>query len=294
MAIALGIAFHQWADFSWAVFFFAILGRWTAQLNPRSIALLALPWATFTSAFEWLVLVPLFPFGQPAFTLRQPYWIGFLVHLSSAAIYPVFPLLRDRTTRLADGSERRFAAAWSVGASVILLILAGAALLAANDYEIPWRGRDQAADQAYIRHMHTHHAQGVELAELGAARASDPHLRALARLMVASQRGESRIFENWQRRWFELPMQICSAEERAAMPGLLQAERVQQLQSVASPQFDALFVRLMTEHHRGAVSMANAEWHGSGDVRLRIMAHAIRHEQQGEIALTQCGWHCST
>jgi len=43
----------------------------------------------------------------------------------------------------------------------------------------------------------------------------------------------------------------------------------------------------MTEHHRGAVSMANAEWHGSGDVRLRIMAHAIRHEQQGEIALMQ-------
>jgi len=25
---------------------------------------------------------------------------------------------------------------------------------------------------------------------------------------------------------------------------------------------------------------------GGGDLRLRIMAHAIRHEQQGEIALT--------
>ena len=31
--------------------------------------------------------------------------------------------------------------------------------------------------------------------------------------------------------------------------------------------------------------MADAEWHGTGDIRLRVMAHAIRHAQQGEIAL---------
>jgi hypothetical protein len=30
--------------------------------------------------------------------------------------------------------------------------------------------------------------------------------------------------------------------------------------------------------------MADQEWHSGGDPRLRIMAHAIRHEQQGEIA----------
>src|SRR4051794_41694986 len=29
-SIATGIAFHQWADFSWALVFFGLLGRWTA------------------------------------------------------------------------------------------------------------------------------------------------------------------------------------------------------------------------------------------------------------------------
>ena len=287
VAVALGIAFHQWADFSWAVFFFAVLGPWTARLRPRTIMLVAVPWAVFTSACEWLVLVPLFPFWQPIFTLQQPYWIGFLVHLSSAVIYPLLPWLRGRTDGVADRSDRRFMVVWSAGCVLVLTILGSLALLAANDREIPWSGHDLAADQTYIRHMHTHHAQGIELAQLGAGRAGDPHLRALAQLMVASQRGENRIFENWWRRWFKLPMQICSAQERAAMPGLLRPDQLQQLQSAAPPQFDALFVNLMTEHHKGAVKMADAEWRSRGDVRLRIMAHAIRHEQQGEIALMQ-------
>jgi uncharacterized protein (DUF305 family) len=41
----------------------------------------------------------------------------------------------------------------------------------------------------------------------------------------------------------------------------------------------------MSQHHGGAVKMADREWHGSGDLRWRVMAPAIRHEQQGEIAL---------
>jgi hypothetical protein len=81
-AILGGIAFHQWADFSWALVFFGLFGRWTAGLRPTSIFLLAIPWAVFSSASEWLVLVPLlFPFLQPLFTLQQPYWIGLLVHM---------------------------------------------------------------------------------------------------------------------------------------------------------------------------------------------------------------------
>jgi hypothetical protein len=58
----------------------------------------AVPWAILTSALEWFILVPLFLFWQPIFTLQQPYWIGFLVHLSSASMYPLFAwLLAFRT-----------------------------------------------------------------------------------------------------------------------------------------------------------------------------------------------------
>ena len=69
------------------------------------------------------------------------------------------------------------------------------------------------------------------------------------------------------------------------MPGFLAAAQIAQLRQAAPESFDALFVDLMTVHHKGAVAMADQEFRGTGDIRLRLMAHAIRHEQQGEIAL---------
>jgi len=80
-------------------------------------------------------------------------------------------------------------------------------------------------------------------------------------------------------------MKICSAEERASMPGLLDTTDVAKLRSTEAPSFDRLFVELMTRHHKGAVAMADSQFREGSDPRLRIMAHAIRHGQQGEIAL---------
>jgi uncharacterized protein (DUF305 family) len=69
------------------------------------------------------------------------------------------------------------------------------------------------------------------------------------------------------------------------MPDLLDTAHVAKLRSTEAPPFDRLFVELMTKHHKGAVAMANSELRHGSDLRLRIMAHAIRHEQQGEMAL---------
>ncbi|TFV51387.1 DUF305 domain-containing protein [Bradyrhizobium niftali] len=49
-----------------------------------------------------------------------------------------------------------------------------------------------------MRHMTTHHQQGITLARLAVAWAQDPHLRALAALMVASQAGQNMIFARWR------------------------------------------------------------------------------------------------
>jgi uncharacterized protein (DUF305 family) len=284
--ILTGIAFHQWADFSWALVFFGVLGRWTADLRPLTILGLALPWAIFSSAMEWFVLVPLFPFWQPLFTLQQPYWIGLLVHSSSAVMYPLFARLRW-TWGHTPAQDERFTNAWITAATAVIVMLGTTAWFGSHGYELPWIGRDKDAEQSYIRHMTTHHAQGIELARVAAERAQDPHLRKLAMLMVASQEGENRIFENWWLSWFETEMPDCSTAERAAMPGLLTQVEVRDLKSALPEHFDAIFVELMSRHHRGAVKMADQMWQSRSDPRLRVMAHAIRHEQQGEIALMQ-------
>jgi uncharacterized protein (DUF305 family) len=290
-SIAIGIGFHQWADFSWALVFFGLFGGWTSRLSPGAIATIALPWAMLTSALEWLLLVPIFPFAQPIFTLQQPYWIGLAVHSSSALVYPLFCWLRWPHRRQ-DSRQDLFLKSWTAGLGIALVLTAFAALAGGSRYELPWAGRDKLSDQTYMRHMRTHHEQGIELASIAAERAADPHFRALARLMVASQASENRIFQAWWQSWFEEPMSLCTTAERAQMPGLLPSEQLTALRNAQPASFDQLFVRLMTEHHAGAVIMADKELRGQGDIRLRIMAHAIRHEQQGEIALMHrvSGW----
>jgi len=284
-AVAVGMAFHQWADFSWALVFFGVFGRWTGTRGPAWLAVAAVPWAILTSSLEWFVLVPLFPFWQPIFTLQQPYWIGFLVHLSSASMYPLFFWLRRSPSERRALQGRAFLQIWSLAAIAGILLLGTSAFFAAYDRELPWIGRDPTIDQTFIRHMLTHHEQGILLAEIAAEKASNSHLRALSKLMVASQRGEVRILSHWWASWFVEPRQVCSAQERASMPGLLDAGEVARLESTEASSFDVLFLELMTRHHAGAVAMADAQLRGGSDPRLRIMAQAIRHEQQGEIAL---------
>jgi len=195
-AVAVGMAFHQWADFSWALVFFGVFGRWTGTRGPAWLAVAAVPWAILTSSLEWFVLVPLFPFWQPIFTLQQPYWIGFLVHLSSASMYPLFFWLRRSPSERRALQGRAFLQIWSLAAIAGILLLGTSAFFAAYDRELPWIGRDPTIDQTFIRHMLTHHEQGILLAEIAAEKASDPHLRALSKLMIASQRGEARILSH--------------------------------------------------------------------------------------------------
>ncbi|MHB2211635.1 DUF305 domain-containing protein [Methylobacterium sp. CM6257] len=284
-AILTGILFHQWADFSWAVVFFGLLGRWTARLGPWTILLIAPFWALFTSATEWLLLVPLLPFWQPIFPLEQPYWIGFLVHVTSASLYPLFPYLRDAVAGRHSSPHRRFAAGWSGCAVLGMATLGVLAFLGWQGRELPWTGQDAAYDQGYMRRMMAHHAQGIELAKLGAERAQDGDLRAVARLIAAAQVGENKVFDQWWRSWFGDASQICAPDDRETMPGMLQPEQIDVLRGMSGPAFDARFVALMTFHHAGAIEMADDAMGRADDLRLRIMAQGIRHEQRGEIAL---------
>jgi uncharacterized protein (DUF305 family) len=166
--------------------------------------------------------------------------------------------------------------------------LATLALFGVHNRELPWLGRDPEFDQTFMRHMSTHHQQGIELASMAAEKAVSPHLQSLAKLMAASQTGERQSSTTGGRAGSVCRCRICSAQERAIMPGLLDAPQIEHLRTVPSNSFDALFVKLMTIHHAGAVRMADEEFRNGSDPRLRAMAHAIRHEQQGEIALMNC------
>lgn len=283
-AIAAGILFHQWADLSWALVFFGLLGRWTAGLSPVALLALCGPWALLTSSLEWFVLVPLVPFGQPIFTLEQPYWIGFLVHLTSASLYPLFPWLRDRVAGRLPSMHRNFAARWAGLAAAGLSGLGFLAILGWLGWEVPHLG-NEAFDRDYLRRMSEHHAQGAQIAGLAAERAEDPHLKALAALMVVAQHGDIAVMMQWWDAWFPTLSPLCTPREREAMPGMARPDEIEALRRSAGRDFDRRFVALMSRHHAGAVRMADEALARAADPRVRLLSHAIRHQQRGEIDL---------
>jgi len=199
-------------------------------------------------------------------------------------MYPLFPWLRNWLAGRRPSPHRRFTVVWSSLATAGLAVLGVLAFFGGQNRELPWMGGDQAYDQSYMRHMTAHHAQGVELAQITIGKAQDPYLRNLAQLMAANQKGEIAIFEQWWRSWFPGSLPPASPEDHATMPGMIPADRMDALRSADGARFDPLFISFMTAHHEGAIAMDEA-LREAGDPRLKLMSHAIRHSQRGEIEL---------
>ncbi|WP_157959637.1 DUF305 domain-containing protein [Devosia submarina] len=283
-AVLMGLIVHQSADFFWEVVFFFVLSRWSYRLGPWALMGVALPWAIFTSGIEWMFLVPVVPFWWPVFTLEQAWWLGILVHLTAASTYPLFPFVRDWVTGVRPSPHRRFARAWTGLGAAGVLTLGGLSLASQLGHDLPHAG-GQEYDRTYMANMSAHYAQGMQLAEMAAERASDPQLGAIARLMVATQRSEIEIFRKWHRSWFGGELPTLAPQDHVAMPGMISGQQLDQLATLSGPAFDARFREIMRTHHSGAITMADEALHMAGDPRLRIMAHGIRHQQQGEINL---------
>jgi hypothetical protein len=144
----------------------------------------------------------------------QAYWLGFSVHLSSAAVYPIFPWIRDHLAGKLPSVHGRFTASWPGSGLTLAALLGVVAAFGAAGHEVAWLGEDPAYDQAFMRRMAAHHRQGVALAEIGVERAKDAHLQAICRLMAAAQSGEIHIFDQWWGSWFDgplPPLQPCRA-----------------------------------------------------------------------------------
>jgi uncharacterized protein (DUF305 family) len=200
-------------------------------------------------------------------------------------MYAIFPYLRDRLGSFHSEENRRFACAWTMAALAGLLVLATLAFLGSHGHEVAWVGRDGNYDQSYMRRMAAHHRQGVEIATIAADRAGDPHLSALARMMIAGQNGEIAILAQWWRSWFSGELPDALPGEHRTMPGMIANEQIAKLREARPSDVDRLFVSLMSAHHQGAIEMAYDALKNASDPRLKLISYSIGYEQRGEMNL---------
>ncbi|OJF09695.1 DUF305 domain-containing protein [Couchioplanes caeruleus] len=136
-------------------------------------------------------------------------------------------------------------------------------------------------DTTFVQMMIVHHGQAIEMAKLAPVRAGDAHLRALADRISAAQGPEVAWFQGWLRDRRLPPSN--PAHDHRAMPGMQSDAAMAALAGLTGTAFDREFVRMMSDHHQGAIQMAGDVLGGGADPVLRELANEMAVEQGSEI-----------
>jgi len=153
-----------------------------------------------------------------------------------------------------------------------------------------------ADDVDFMSGMIYHHAQAVLIAGWAPTHGASPSVRTLCDRIVASQNDEIALLSRWLATRHEaVPhpdpdhRMMPGMDATHMMPGMLSAEQLAQLERAHGPDFDALFLRLMIQHHQGAITMVNHLFAaGAGEEEpVYKMASSVFADQTTEIERMQ-------
>ena len=137
------------------------------------------------------------------------------------------------------------------------------------------------ADVAFAQHMIPHHQQAVEMAELGAGRASDQQVKSLVAQIKAAQGPEIATMTGWLTAWGKPA--TMGGMDHSGMPGMMTDADMTALKGLSGSAFDKRFCTMMIAHHEGAIAMANEELAKGANPEAKKLAQQIITGQQAEI-----------
>jgi uncharacterized protein (DUF305 family) len=180
-----------------------------------------------------------------------------------------------------------------------------------------------AADVRFMGAMIGHHSQAIAMARLAPTHGASDEVRTLAARIANAQRDEIATMQQWLRER-EKPVppadttvaasaaahaghgapdahaghgaQASAVQPNAAnaeashgamMPGMLTPAQLQQLDAARGEEFDRLFLTLMIQHHRGAVTMVEELFASDGAAQNEMvfkLASDVNVDQITEIA----------
>jgi uncharacterized protein (DUF305 family) len=161
------------------------------------------------------------------------------------------------------------------------------------------RMRFTEADVAFVSDMIGHHAQALAMAALVPDRSKNQSIRTLAARVINAQRDEIATMETWLRdrgqrvpdvRIEGLTVIVDGSDHVHHMPGMVPPERMQELGRASGAEFDRLFLTLMIQHHRGAVTMVESLFATDGaaqDAEVFRIASDMQVDQRTEVARMQ-------
>jgi len=170
----------------------------------------------------------------------------------------------------------------------------------------PWTD----ADARFMTNMIGHHAQAIVMATMAPSHGASPQIQTLAGRIINAQRDEIVTMQTWLRDRGRPVPEVGSGGEHAGhdmgamqhdghdmgamqhelMPGMLTPAQLAALAAARGGEFDRMFLRLMIQHHSGAVQMVSELFgsYGAGqDETVFKFASDVNVDQTTEIARMQ-------
>lgn len=143
------------------------------------------------------------------------------------------------------------------------------------------------ADVTFAQEMIPHHAQAVQMSDMLLAKDDvDPEVVDLAEQIKDAQAPEIETMSGWLEQWGEdVPATDMGSMDMDSMnmDGMMSSEDMSALDAAESTDAAQLFLEGMTEHHQGAIEMAEQEVEDGEAPEAIDLAETIIDSQQAEI-----------
>lgn len=136
-------------------------------------------------------------------------------------------------------------------------------------------------DLQFIDGMTSHHQSAIQMARLATEKAQHAELKSFARKIIDDQQKEITQMKGWRDAWYAGKPEAMNME----MPGMsgMTAMDMGKMQSATGAQFDQQFLKMMSDHHAGAISMAKEALKRAEHPEIKQLAERIIDAQQNEI-----------
>lgn len=172
---------------------------------------------------------------------------------------------------------------------VVLAVMLAAMLVAGcagSQAESNDTGRSfTAADVDFAIQMQAHHQQALVMTEMAADHATDSRVRKLAEEITTAQGREIDVMAGWIKRWAKQGAKLPGHGDSHAAhgPGMLSEADTARLGRASGKRFDHMWLRLMIEHHQGALDLARDEISDGRSVAAKRLARDVLRTQRTEI-----------
>jgi uncharacterized protein (DUF305 family) len=158
-----------------------------------------------------------------------------------------------------------------------------------HEIVIPDGAEFTRSDVEFMQGMIAHHSQAIVMSRMAESHGANPRVLKLSNKIDQSQVPEIRIMQAWLVRNNQFAPDTASWHH-VMMSGMLTPAQLTELDAARGVDFDRAYLRLMIQHHAGAIKMVNdlfANPLAGQEVDVNVFANDVVTAQTVEIGIME-------